>query len=301
MNPADLESLLNWPVAVYLLAVVGAQIAISIARARRARRLAEDRRAAGLDDEILVDHSIKLETIRNRALADALVLLATVVVLPFLLVLLVPDAQSHGLAIVFLGLLIWILVSVTDVARAFLGGVAFRVYVGLRRPFQVGDRVTLCGHAGKVEDIGPFYVRLTTEDDDQVNVPTAALWNTPLISANAGDRASLCVMSFHLAAFVDAEKRKKAEDAIWNAIQRSVYWEFDKPMQIYVEQAKDEIVLTARAYVASTYNELLFKSDVHQAFLDFADSERIPLASTGRDHWADITDGRRGPNQTDYG
>ena len=138
--------------------------------------------------------------------------------------------------------------------------------------------MTLLGHAGKVEDIGPFFVRLKTADDEEVRIPTAALWNAPLISANAGKRASLCVMTFHLAPCVGAEKRKKAENAIWDAIQRSVYWDFDNPMQIYVEQRKDEIVLTAKAYVASTYNEPLFKSDVYQAFLDFTDSESVPLA-----------------------
>jgi hypothetical protein len=47
-----------------------------------------------------------------------------------------------------------------------------------------------------------------------------------------------------------------------------------------LEQRKDEILLTARAYVASTYNEPLLKSDVYQAFLDFADKKSVPLAST---------------------
>jgi small-conductance mechanosensitive channel len=187
--------------------------------------------------------------------------------------------HAEGLAVVFLGLSIWALVSATDVARAFLGGIAFRAFVGLRQSFQVGDRVTLLGHAGKVEEIGPFFVRLNTVDDNQVSIPTAALWSAPLVSANAGDRASLCVMTFHLAPFVGSAKRKKTEDAIWDAIQRSVYWDFDKPMQIYVEQRKDEIMLTAKAYVASTYNEQLFKSDVYQEFLDFADREAVPLAS----------------------
>ena len=69
------------------------------------------------------------------------------------------------------------------------------------------------------------------------------------------------------------------KQAVWDAIQRSVYWDFGKPMQIYLEQGQNEIVLTARAYVASTYNEPLFKSDVYQVFLDFADRESIPLAS----------------------
>lgn len=44
-------------------------------------------------------------------------------------------------------------------------------------------------------------------------------------------------------------------------------------------QERGAIVLTARAYVASTYNEALFKSDVYQAFLDFADKNALPLAA----------------------
>jgi small-conductance mechanosensitive channel len=289
MSFPALESLLTWQVALYLVVVVGAQVALFGFRRRRTHAVAVRRRAAGLGDDVLVDHAVRLETIQKQASVDAIVLIATVVVFPILLVQVSPPAQSAGLAVVFLGLLIWVLVSATDVARAFLGGVAFRAFVGFRQPFQVGDRVTLLGHGGKVEDIGPLFVRLNTPNDDQVNIPTAALWSAPLISANAGDRASLCVMTFHLAPFLGAKKRKQAEDAIWNAIQRSVYWDFDKPMQIYVEQCKDEIVLTAKAYVALTYNEPIFKSDVYQAFLDFADIESIPLASAEwRRHIANV-------------
>jgi len=158
--------------------------------------------------------------------------------------------------------------------------VAFRAYASIRCPFQVGDRVTIGGQSGKVEFIGPFFVTLVTVDDDLVNVPTASLWSQTLISANAGDKSSLAVMSFHLAPFVRADLRRKTEQNIWDAIQKSMYWDHEKPMQIYLEQNKDEIVLTAKAYVASTYNEALFKSDVYQSFLDFVDHEKIPLAST---------------------
>lgn len=275
----SVDELLAWPVAVYLAAVVFGQIGLALTRRNLAEATAKRRRLAGLDDQILVDHSVTLETIRRWSLVDAIVLLITLTVVPIILALLSPKDQA-ALGATFLALLIWVLVSATDVAKAFLGGVAFRAYVGLRQPFQVGDRVTLMGHGGKVDSIDPFFVRLTTPDDDQVSVPTASLWGTPLISANAGDRASLAVMTFHLAPFVSRQQRKGAEDAIWDAIQRSVYWDFDKPMQIYVEQHREAIVLTAKAYVASTYNEPLFKSDVYQAFLDFADTEMVPLAST---------------------
>ena len=206
--------------------------------------------------------------------------LSTVAILPVVIASAIDDpAQRAALGAVFLAILIWVLVAATDVAKAFLGGLAFRSFVGFRSPFQVGDRVTIGGHTGKVLEIGPFFVRLQTPDDDLVSIPTSSLWSSPIVSANAGDRASLSVMTFHLAPFTTALQRKAAENAIWDAIQKSVYWDFQKPMQIYLVQKKGEIILTAKAYVASTYNEPLFRSDVYQAFLDVADAKAIPLAS----------------------
>ena len=58
----------------------------------------------------------------------------------------------------------------------------------------------------------------------------------------------------------------------------SVYFDFTKPMQIYSTQQENAIVLTVKAYVASTYNEPLFKSDVTRAFLDYSDQHQLPIA-----------------------
>lgn len=275
----SVEDLLAWPVVVYLAVVIFAQIALAMYRRSVANATSERRRRSGLDDNILVDHAVTLDTIRRWSLIDATVLLTTVFVVPIALAVLSPE-NGAALGATFLALFIWALISATDVAKSFLGGLAFRAYIGLRRPFQIGDRVTLMGHSGKVVAIDAFYVRLVSADDDQVHIPTATLWGTPLVSANAGDRASLVVMTFHLAPFVTLKKRNETEDAIWESIQRSVYWDFDKPMQILVEQRRDEILLTAKAYVALTYNEPLFRSDVYRGFLDFVAAQNVPLAST---------------------
>ena len=189
---------------------------------------------------MLVDHKVTLRDIRRAASVDALVLLATLVIAPIAITLFASEAQAKALAVTFLGLLIWALVSATDVAKAFLGGISFRAYVGLRRPFQIGDRVTLMGHSGKVDSMDAFFVRLVTPDDTLVSIPTAALWGAPITSFNAGDRASLVTMDFHLAPFVTGKQLQDAEDAIWGFVQQSVYWDFDKPMQIYVAQTKDD-------------------------------------------------------------
>ena len=192
------------------------------------------------------------------------------------------EVEQNGVAIVFVGLLLWILINGTDVAKAFLGGLAFRTVLAFKKPtpFQMGDRVTLKGIGGKVIAFDSFFVTLQTPNDDQISIPTAALWSEVLNSANAGDRASLCVMNFYLAPFVSAEQRQAAEDTIWEAIQASPYYTPSRPMQIYFAQNTDSIQLTAKAYVASTYNEPLFTSDVTRAFLDFASRQKIALASS---------------------
>ena len=188
------------------------------------------------------------------------------------------DADKKGLAIAFLALLTWTIYSGTDILKAFLGGLAFKTIAAFTQPFQVGDRVTLKGISGKVVKFETFFVMLQTLNDDLISIPTHTLWSEVLTSANAGDRSSLCVMNFYLASFVHANQRQKAEDAIWDAIQASVYYEPSKPMQIYLTQTPDAIQLTAKAYVASTYNEPLFTSDVTRAFLDFVSQEDIALA-----------------------
>lgn len=277
MDPSSLKQLLSLPVGLYIGGVILGQIILSLVRRAKRERLKDRRRKAGLNDQVLVDHSFKLETLREQAIADALVLIATLVALPIVLANIFKD-DAGSLGATFLAMFVWSLVTAMDVAKAFLGGLAFRALVGARHPFQVGDRVTLQGYSGKVEEIGLFFVRMKTLNEELVSIPTASLWNAPIVSANAGDKASLCVMTFYLSPHINAKLRKAAEQAIWDAIQGSVYWDFGKPMQIYVEQGNNGIVLTAQAYVASTYNEPLFKSDVYRAFLDFADRESVPLA-----------------------
>lgn len=177
------------------------------------------------------------------------------------------------------------LVRMIDIASPQLVGQALYEHIrwtpyGHLNPLQIGDRVTLKGHSGKVIRIGTFFVTLQTLDDDLVSIPTRELWSEVLVSANAGARSSLCVMPFYLAPFVSKPQRQRAEDTIWDSMQASPYCETARPMQIYLSQTPDAICLTAKAYVTSTYDEPLFKSDVTRAFLDLASSKGIPLASS---------------------
>ena len=179
----------------------------------------------------------------------------------------------------FAGLFIWLLFTGTQIGTAILGGISFRVLIAFNRPFQVGDRVTLKGRSGKVVTIGVFHVSLQTPDDDLVSIPTSGLWNESLVSANAGDRASLCVMPFYIAPFADGKSLQDAENALWDIVQTSSFFAFTKPVQIYLSQTETAIVITAKAYVANTYDEPTFKSEVARRFLKRTAEIGVPLAS----------------------
>jgi len=287
MDLSSAEALLNPYVFAYLLIVILAQCWIVSRGRRRRAKIAKQRAAQDLPPDIIVDHAERLADVRRESLSEALFLVATIVLIPFVIVLLdrsvtglMTPAEKGGLALVFLGLILWVLFNGTDLAKAFLGGLAFRTVLAFKNPIQVGDRVTLKGHGGKVKEIGVFFVKLQTPNDDLVSIPTRDLWSEVLVSANAGERSSLCVMNFYLAPFVSHPQRQAAEDVIWDTIQASPYLEPAKPMQIYLAQEPNAIRLTAKAYVASTYNEPLFVSDVTRAFLEFAAKRDIALASS---------------------
>ncbi len=279
-----INKLLTWPVMIYLLIITFAFFVPEMWFQHQCRKKAKRRQLAGLPADNLMNVTETLSQTRFEAQVQSLVFILAVIVAPFMIgmFLLGDDSnrkeQRDGLALAFAGMLIWSLTTGTDVAKAFLGGLSFRTLVAFRKPIQVGDRVTLQEHSGKVLSIGTFFVMLQTENDDLVSIPTHGLWSSVLISANAGERYSLCVMDFYLASFATQAQRQQAEDIIWDAIQASPYLEVSQPMQIYMSQMPLAIQLTAKAYVASTYNESLFKSDVTTAFLNHAAENDLPLS-----------------------
>lgn len=278
-----IETLLNPWVFAYLAVVIVAQVFLARHRQASTRALQTKREAAGLPgDHVFLDHKQRLGTLRSEALLDAAVLVGTVIITPFVFMFIAYHKQGMqslaGLATAFLILLLWILFSNAELGKAWLGGTLFKLLLSFKKPFQVGDRVTLLGYSGKVLEVNSFMIQLQTADDDLVSLPTYRLWSEPLVSANAGHRSSLCVIPFYLSPTISTEQLNKAEDAIWNAAQSSVYFDYAKPLQIYVSQQDNAIIMTVKAFVASTYNESLFKSDITRSFLESVDEHQLPLA-----------------------
>ena len=281
---------LNPSVVLYLFSVVGTQLLYSWWRQKQQAAITTRRRTRGLPKEVLLNHAEQLANRRRYALIQSTLLLTTIVVVPFVLIAIAqllgpwfgdPSGTSapeqKGLTITFVSLLLGSLVSSPNVIRAFLEGLAFKTLAAFTVPFQIGDRVIIKGVSGKVIQLDTFFVVLETLKGERVSLPTHCLWNEAITSVNGGNRDSLCEMVFYLSPTATAQQRQAAEDIIWDTIQSSVYLEPSKPVQIYLSQDAETIQLTARAYVASTYNEPLFSSDVTRAFLDVAHQKRIPL------------------------
>lgn len=285
---------INPSVLLYLLSVVGAQLLYSWWRQKQQAAITTRRRTRGLPKDVLLNHAEQLAYRRRYALTQSTLLLATIVVVPVVLIVInqvlssgggnAPGASSSseqkGLTITFVSLLLGSLVSSPNVIKAFLEGLAFKTLAAFTVPFQIGDRVIIKGVSGKVLQLDTFFVVLETLKGERVSLPTHCLWNEAITSVNGGNRDSLCEMVFYLSPTATAQQRQAAEDIIWDTIQSSVYLEPSKPVQIYLSQDADTIQLTARAYVASTYNEPLFSSDVTRAFLDVAHQKRIPLGGS---------------------
>ena len=275
------EILINKYVFAYLATLGGLLYWFRVKEANRAKTIQDARDREGLGPEILAGPKTRLQGSRDRALKESELFLALALILPFLLSIFgAEDKEKTGLATAFIAIFAWILVSGTDLAKSLVGGLAFRILNPLKPAFGLHDRVTIKGISGKVVDIGVFHVRLQTPDDDLICIPTSSLWSETLISANAGARSSLCVMAFHLMPDTDMKQRKNAENIIWDAVQASVYFDPDNPLQIYCSQTSSAIVLTAKAYVASTYREPDFKSDVTNRVLDGFSSNRIHLSGS---------------------
>ena len=274
------KALLNQYVFAYIVILAGTMVLIRFFRARQIKKIQIDREKQGLTSEIIIGPQTQLDELQKRAWLESTIFLSIALVVPFLIAFSSsPDADAKsGLAATFVTLLVWMLVSATDIAKSFVGGMAFKLINPQKPSFQVNDRVNLKGYSGKVVDIGIFHVRLNTQDDDQVCIPTMSLWNEVLVTANAGARSSLSVIEFYLMPDTNRAKRKLAEDIIWNSIQTSVYFEPSHPLQIYCFQKPQAIVLQAKAYVASTYKEPDFKSDVTNMVLDKLDENHIHLA-----------------------
>ncbi|MEO1456218.1 MAG: mechanosensitive ion channel domain-containing protein [Pseudomonadota bacterium] len=270
-----LDLMTDGVVPAYIAAVIAIQVTFTFGRQVIANRRARRRAAAGLPEDEMLGSGEALARLRWSAGLQAFLFIAAVLCVPAVFVVMTDDRH---IALALVAFLAMVIINVPEPMKHAIGGLAFKSLMAMERPFQIGDRVHLKGISGRVVDIGIFYVTLQTPNDDAISVPSYGLWSEVLSSTNAGDKASLAVVEVHLSPFCNQSQRRGAESGLREAIQASPYFDIARPLHVFVSQSREAITLMAKAYVASTYDEPHFVSDVTRAFLDYASEAEIPLA-----------------------
>ncbi len=289
-----LKNFLSPFVIAYVLGVISIPILIPYISKRWNKKIMRRRLDAGLDENILQNPETVLKHQRKQTITELLVFIILACSLPCFIILflncapssitkpLIPNgstipAEIDKINIAFVTLLLWTLVSGTTIAKNFLGGLAFRAVSILSNTIQVGDRITVLDYHGVVRDIGIFYTRIETFDQDLISIPSSELLSATISSTNDGCRSSLCVIKFHLDSQNCPDKRQKAEDIIWESIQSSVLFDFAHPLKILHSQTPISIIITAKVHVASTYDEPEFKSEITKRVLNNFHTHDIKL------------------------
>lgn len=283
-----LKSFLSPSVVVYMLGVLSVPFLAPLLTRMRANKIAEKRKAVGLDERVLSNPGDGLAKQRKESLTETMIVFAVVILLPLVIILALKGLQIKNLnqeianlKIAFGTFLLWTLVSGTSVAKNFLGGLAFRCLAACSNAIQVGDRVTVLDHHGVVKEIGIFFTKIQTLEDDQVSIPSAKLLDEVLISTNAGERASMVSLPFYLHPTTTSKQTEMAEKIIWDTIQSATLFDPAHPLKIMLAQTNNSLVLTAKCHVTSTYSEAEFRSEVTKQTLKAFGEKDFRLGNPG--------------------
>jgi len=144
-----------------------------------------------------------------------------------------------------------------DIFADIIGGIV----IAFERPYRIGDKISVMGTYGEVQDIGLRATRIVTPDDSLVSIPNFSVFNEATASANAGKTEMMVVIDL----FVDSESDAVAAmDILRDAVVTSkyVYISSSCPYTILLEDFPFYKRIRAKAYVNDLRSEFEFCSEV---------------------------------------
>ncbi|HDQ08526.1 MAG TPA: mechanosensitive ion channel [Methanoculleus sp.] len=144
-----------------------------------------------------------------------------------------------------------------DIFADIIGGIV----IAFERPYRIGDKISVLGTYGEVQDIGLRATRIVTPDDSLVSIPNYTIFKEATASGNAGKTEMMVVIDL----FIDAESDAVAAmDILRDAAVTSkyVYISPGCPFTILLEDFPFYKRIRARAYVNDHRNEFEFHSEV---------------------------------------
>ena len=147
-------------------------------------------------------------------------------------------------------------------------GFAFKDYVScllagivllFERPYRVGDWVQIGDSFGEVTHIDLRTVSIRTPDDNQVLIPHATIWTTPISNATCGQHELLVEANFYLHPNHDGVA---VCDALHNVTLASSYLKPDSKIVVVAAQRPYGLHYKIKAYPKDAREQFLFISDV---------------------------------------
>lgn len=147
-------------------------------------------------------------------------------------------------------------------------GFAFKDYLScllagivllIERPYRVGDWVQIGDTFGEVARIDLRTVSIRTPDDNQVLIPHATIWTTPISNATSGQNELLCVTNFYLH---PEHNGSTVCDTLRNVALTSVYLKPDRKILVVAAQRPFGLHYKIKAYPKDAREQFLFISDL---------------------------------------
>ncbi|MEW6708746.1 MAG: mechanosensitive ion channel domain-containing protein [Candidatus Riflebacteria bacterium] len=127
------------------------------------------------------------------------------------------------------------------------------------QPYRVGDRVTIDGIYGEVQEINLRSVRLLTNEDTVVTIPHSKIWNESIQNANDGSREQLCVADFFIKPGHDAVV---VRSILRDVALTSPFTQFRRPVRVSVRERPWGTQYRIKAYPVDGRDEFSYISDL---------------------------------------
>lgn len=149
--------------------------------------------------------------------------------------------------------------AIQDVLQNIFGGLV----IIFSRPFNIGDRISVDQWYGEVTDISLLKVKIQTNDDSLISIPSKTFLQHATSNTNSGALDCQVVTDIHVPASISAaELVRTGREVVWS----SPYTWLAKPVTINIldhyEYGKSALIVRIKAYVFDHRFENRYSSDL---------------------------------------
>lgn len=180
-------------------------------------------------------------------------------------------------------LIILVVIGVVLAARPLIQDLGSGLILQFRRPFRVGDQISLLDRSGRVEEINARTVRMITPEGERVHLPNRVVLDGTIVNlVSEGRRMTTFVAGVDYATDLDRAKR-----VIEEAIAGTALAETEPPPAAFVQEFNSSTIDIACRFWHGPEIETAWRArdEAMRAVKRAFDAERITIAFPQRVLW----------------